>query len=90
MTNKCIRAIISGRVQGVFFRDSTRRQALRLELQGQAINLRDGTVEVTACGKEANIVQLIDWLQHGPEYAQVTNVAIHETKDPGLSGFTTG
>ncbi|MEO8802998.1 MAG: acylphosphatase, partial [Rudaea sp.] len=47
----CARFIISGRVQGVFFRASTREQAQRLKLGGYAKNSPDGTVEVLACGE---------------------------------------
>ncbi|MEO8802415.1 MAG: acylphosphatase, partial [Rudaea sp.] len=65
---------ISGRVQGVFFRASTREQAQRLKLGGYAKNSPDGTVEVLACGEALAIDQLEHWLQHGPPSACVQGV----------------
>ncbi|HSJ41006.1 MAG TPA: acylphosphatase, partial [Xanthobacteraceae bacterium] len=57
----CVRFVVSGRVQGVFFRASTRDEALRLGLTGHARNLPDGTVEVVACGDDTALVQLERW-----------------------------
>ena len=76
MSDKCIRALVSGRVQGVFFRDSTRRQARQLGLTGHAINLADGRVEVIACGQQQQLDQLVSWLHRGPEYAVVDRVEV--------------
>lgn len=65
---------IKGRVQGVFFRDSTRRVARTLGITGYAINLDDGSVEVLACGEQAAIDKLAEWLQGGPQMARVDDV----------------
>lgn len=65
---------VSGRVQGVWFRDSTRREALRLGITGHAINLDDGDVEVLACGTRDAIAQLREWLGKGPPMAAVSSV----------------
>ena len=65
------RFLVSGRVQGVFFRASTREQALRLGLSGHARNLHDGRVEVVACGDAAALDLLAQWLAHGPPAAWV-------------------
>jgi acylphosphatase len=65
---------IEGRVQGVWFRESTRRQAIARGLTGYAKNLADGSVEVLACGVPAALDQLADWLRQGPPMAQVTSV----------------
>jgi acylphosphatase len=65
---------IKGRVQGVFFRDSTRRVAQSLGITGYAINLADGDVEVLACGHQAAVDELTLWLQDGPQMARVDNV----------------
>jgi len=70
----CVRYIVSGRVQGVFFRASARDQAVRLGLDGYARNLADGSVEVLACGREAAIAELERWLHQGPPLARVTSV----------------
>ena len=66
--------LISGRVQGVFFRDSTKKEALKLGLQGSAVNLPDGTVKVCLRGEIADIDLLKRWLDIGPELAQVESV----------------
>ena len=66
--------LISGRVQGVFFRDSTKKEALKLGLQGSAVNLSDGTVKVCLRGEIADIDLLKRWLDIGPELAQVESV----------------
>lgn len=90
MPTQCIKALISGRVQGVFFRDSTRRQALQWDISGQAINLRDGRVEVIACGEAESLQKLIDWLHHGPEYAEVSDVQVESIAPRDDSGFHIG
>ena len=66
---------VHGRVQGVWFRDSTRREAERLEVSGHAVNLPDGNVEVLAYGMPEALRELEEWLQSGPPLAQVTHVA---------------
>jgi acylphosphatase len=74
----CARFVVSGRVQGVFFRASARDEALRLGLTGHAMNLPDGTVEVVACGEEAALAQFERWLGRGPPLARVSGVARSE------------
>ncbi|KAF1708787.1 acylphosphatase [Pseudoxanthomonas kalamensis DSM 18571] len=68
------RFIVVGRVQGVYYRVSTRKQALRLGLRGYAKNLADGSVEVLAIGDAAAIDALERWLWIGPTAAQVESV----------------
>lgn len=70
----CLRCIVSGKVQGVWFRASTQRQAQSLGLVGHAINLPDGRVEVLACGHERGLAALEAWLWQGPPAAKVTDV----------------
>jgi acylphosphatase len=65
---------IRGKVQGVFFRASTRIEAQRLGLRGHARNLADGSVEVLAAGDAESIEALARWLQHGPPHARVDAV----------------
>ena len=65
------RFLITGKVQGVWFRASTREQALRLGLRGHATNLVDGRVEVLAVGDGDAIDRLAHWLQYGPPMARV-------------------
>ncbi|MEE4637898.1 MAG: acylphosphatase [Wenzhouxiangella sp.] len=83
---------ISGRVQGVFFRASTRRMAERLGLVGYAINRPDGTVEVAARGDSGSVERLAEWLGQGPTGARVDKVVAFQP-DPQrvpASGFVTG
>lgn len=68
------RFLVSGKVQGVFFRASTREQAERLQLRGHARNLADGRVEVLAAGSPDAIDALERWLHHGPPHARVDGV----------------
>jgi acylphosphatase len=58
----------------VFFRASAREQALSLGVSGYARNLSDGRVEVLACGPDAAVQQLCDWLAQGPPAAQVSSI----------------
>lgn len=68
------RFTIKGRVQGVWFRDSTRREAQRLHITGYARNLSDGNVEVSAFGTAAALDELARWLRRGPPMARVNEV----------------
>lgn len=88
---KCLRCFVSGRVQGVFFRGTTQKEAVKLGLVGYAKNLPDGRVEVLACGTEESLTVLQAWLWQGPSYAQVDDVQC-ETVDMESypQGFTTG
>lgn len=74
MSKHCIHAVVSGKVQGVFFRDSTKRLADHLNVTGWIKNCANGTVELVACGAPANIEKLIAWLHQGPKNAHVDNV----------------
>ncbi|HVR81300.1 MAG TPA: acylphosphatase [Luteimonas sp.] len=65
------RFLVSGKVQGVFFRAATREQAQRLGLHGYARNLADGRVEVLAAGADDAIEVFAQWLRHGPPHARV-------------------
>ncbi len=83
--------IVRGRVQGVWFRESTRRYAEPLGLEGHAVNLPNGDVEVLAVGDPAAIARLQSWLREGPPMATVTEV--QERDAPAGSapiGFSTG
>ena len=71
---KIARFIIHGRVQGVFFRDSTRRVAKQLDIKGLAANQSDGTVLVIADGTQDSLRKLKSWLMVGPDMAKVERV----------------
>ena len=89
----CRRYIVSGRVQGVFFRASTASVAHRLGLRGRASNMGDGKVMVLALGPESAVQELGQWLSHGPPSARVAEV--EESVEPAdkwqhLPDFRTG
>jgi len=88
--SQCCIYYITGRVQGVFFRESTRKQAQPLGISGHAVNLPDGRVEVLACGKPEALEQLEAWLQRGPPAARVDSVEKKEVDRPAPAGFSTG
>ncbi len=90
MTNQvCIHCFVSGKVQGVWFRATTKEQADRLGITGWARNLPDGRVEVMECGETENILELYEWLKHGPEFARVTGLTYEEVPWQALHGFET-
>jgi len=73
-----VRCLVSGRVQGVWYRSTTAREARRLNLRGWAKNLTDGRVEVVAVGPQRAVQELCGWLWEGPEGAQVSGVTVEE------------
>ena len=81
---------VHGRVQGVWFRESTRREAEPLGISGHAINLPDGTVEVFAVGAPEALRVLEAWLHSGPPMARVTKVDVARAEVTDVVGFTTG
>ena len=81
---------VSGRVQGVFFRDSTRQLATRLKLTGGVRNLADGRVEVQVTGDETMVQELIKWLKIGPKFAKVSTIEVVDLADNILQGQKKG
>ena len=86
----CRRFTVKGKVQGVWFRASTREQAQRLGLTGHALNLPDGRVEVLACGDTSALEALEKWLWQGPDLAQVSAVEWEPVEPRDCDGFRTG
>jgi acylphosphatase len=82
-----VRAIISGRVQGVSYRAATADEADRLTLVGWVRNRRDGTVELEAEGSGDQISALLAWCEQGPPAARVSRVAVEEL---AVTGAETG
>jgi acylphosphatase len=74
MGNIRVRLIIEGLVQGVWFRDSTRAEAMHFGVCGWVRNRPDGSVEVVAEGLEEGVKRLVAWCRHGPPAARVTRV----------------
>ena len=83
------RVVVRGRVQGVFFRDTTRRRAESLGVAGWACNRDDGAVEVVAEGEPDAVDQLVAFVSEGPRRAEVDDVDVSEEEPEGLSGFET-
>jgi len=79
------RLIIQGRVQGVWFRESTRREAAGLGVFGWVRNRSDGTVEVVAEGPEEKVKKLVLWCHQGPPIAMVNSV--HEKEEEWVGEF---
>lgn len=80
---------ITGRVQGVFFRDATARQAQKLGVSGFVKNMPDGSVYIEAEGEEEALQAFLTWARRGPAFARVVNVH-YEFRDvlQGFGGFT--
>ena len=70
------RCLVSGRVQGVYYRASAQQRARAAGIAGHARNLEDGRVEVLAYGEERLVLEFIDWLWIGPSAAKVTHVLV--------------
>jgi len=82
-----IRAIVSGRVQGVSYRASTAEKARQLGLVGWVRNLRDGSVELEAEGSPDVVETLLAWCHRGPPAARVDSVTVEELKPIGDEDF---
>jgi acylphosphatase len=81
------RVVAHGRVQGVFFRDSVRREAARRGVAGWARNCSDGTAEAVFEGDADAVAAMVEFVRRGPGHAEVSDVEISEEAVEGLSGF---
>ena len=82
-----VRVLVSGRVQGVFFRQRTIRLARSLDCAGWVMNRQDGRLEAVFEGSEAAVEQLVAWCHEGPERAVVDGVEVVDEEPEGLQGF---
>ena len=87
MSDVRCRVVISGRVQGVFFRDTCERVASGLGVRGWVRNRSDGTVEVAAEGRRDAVDALLDWCRRGPSRADVTGIEVHDEPLAAKRGF---
>jgi acylphosphatase len=87
---QCVKAWVYGKVQGVGYRMFCKRKAKELGLQGYALNLADGRVEVMICGEENALQEMIEALNQGPAFAQVLGVDVEPCEAQKISGFMTG
>jgi acylphosphatase len=81
------RVLVSGRVQGVWFRDGCAREARARGVDGWVRNRPDGSVEATFEGLAADVDALVDWCRRGPTRAQVRGVEVAEELPTGEAGF---
>jgi acylphosphatase len=85
---KTIQIKVSGMVQGVFYRQSTREKAYELNLKGTVRNCEDDTVEIIATGNKEQLDKLIAWCREGPPRAKVTNVTVQELSLQSFNNFS--
>lgn len=85
--NLCKHYWVSGKVQGVWFRVSTKKEADKLGVTGWVRNVADGRVEVLACGTALQLMQLETWLRQGPDLARVDELLIEELSWCEHQGF---
>ncbi len=78
---------VAGRVQGVFFRLSTRNRAVERGVRGTVRNEPDGTVTIAAEAEDAALDLFLEWVRHGPTRARVDSVSIVEREERGFEGF---
>ena len=81
------RVVARGRVQGVFFRDATRREASRRGVAGWARNRGDGAVESVFEGDAEAVEAMVEFVRRGPGHAEVDDVDVSDEAPEGLSGF---
>ena len=81
------RVVAHGKVQGVFFRDSTREEAERLDVAGWVRNTEQGTVEAVFEGEPDEVDALVWFMRSGPESAEVDRVDVDEQEPEGLQRF---
>lgn len=87
MNKVSVHAFVSGRVQGVYFRQSTKEQALKQVVTGWAKNLVDGRVEVLLCGDCDRVEKVQQWLHEGPPLARVEKVVFEAQQYQQVVGF---
>lgn len=87
MTRIARQLLVRGQVQGVFYRASTRDEALRLAVTGWVRNRNDGGVEAWLEGEPDAVEALIQWMRHGPARARVTGLDVTEQQPRGLNDF---
>jgi acylphosphatase len=81
------RVVVSGRVQGVFFRDTARRRAEAAGVAGWIGNRPDGAVEAVFEGEPGPVEEMVEFCRHGPRRAEVASVGVTDEEPEGLRGF---
>lgn len=78
---------VTGKVQGVFYRNSTQKKGTELGLSGYVMNKADGSVFIEAEGEEESLKKLVEWCHIGPLLAKVSAVKVQENSIVGFEGF---
>ena len=81
------RVVARGRVQGVFFRDSTQREARAAGVSGWVTNRSDGAVEAVFEGDDEAVDRMVDFVRGGPGHADVLDLDVEDEQPEGLEGF---
>ena len=81
------RVVASGRVQGVWFRETCRREADALGVRGWVTNRHDGNVEAVFEGEEADVERMVAWARRGPQRGRVDRLEVHDEEPRGERGF---
>ena len=79
---------VFGKVQGVFFRASTKEKAEEFKIKGNVRNEADGSVSIEAEGEEENLREFIEWCKRGPKFAQVERCEVQETTLQNFKNFS--
>lgn len=87
MPKRCLRCTISGKVQGVWYRANTKKQAVKLGITGWVRNLPDGRVEALICGDELALKAMQTWLAKGPAFAKVDQVSVEAVDETAPTDF---
>jgi acylphosphatase len=87
MTESCFHVFVVGRVQGVGYREWTRKQAVEIGLTGWVRNTEDGRVEAVVCGTDAAVATLLERMKRGPLLARVDSVDAEKKETEAFSGF---
>lgn len=86
--NECLHIVVKGRVQGVYFRAYTQKQAVKLGIKGFVRNLANGDVEIVASAEEESLRKFLAWCQKGPILARVDELVTNPyLPDRGFVGF---
>ncbi len=84
MSEKTVHLVIRGRVQGVWYRDSMRREAEKQGVSGWVRNRADGSVEAVFAGPAATVDEMVRWCEHGPANAEVSGIEVTDAPDESL------
>lgn len=87
MAKKCLNIIVKGKVQRVFFRESTKAVADQLGIKGLVKNEADGSVYLAAEGEQYQLDAFLDWCKEGPESAEVSGIETHEAEVKNYRNF---